>query len=1233
MSAHSSANRFTALTRPRTLIAAGTAALLVVAGVVVGLASTASAASPGFDPQDPIKPVASYTFDTPSGSTVTDSSGAGNDASLKGTPAYVSGVSGTAIAVSGGANYVKLPLVAGQTDASSSFSYEFWILEQSRTSYGPIVSNQDFNACNDKGMTLYNQASPGVLEACWGQTAGGTKEYVHGINSSITGAWHHVAVVVDRTANTGTYYVDGVKKATADAGSITAATALQSGLAFNIGGLSGSEADSGDGYVNAAIDDFNFFDAAIPASQVAADFALSQPSSAPYTIAFNGNGAAGGASASESVASGQSVALTSNGFSRPGYLFTGWALSASGPVAYADGQTVSALTSTAGATVTLYAVWNRLRASGDTVAPTVSYDFDTDSGSNVADASGNGDPGVWSGTPSYTPGISGQAAYVNSPAGSNKGVNFFSLPLIGGKTDASSSFSYVFWVNESSSSSDSPIVSNQNFTHCYDQGSTLYNTAGQPGILRSCFGQNGTSTGQNYLPNVSTTSVIGTWHQVALVADRSSGTMTSYLDGQQTAQSNALSSGFTLASGFPFRVGADGSGLDTVDGSVNAAIDDFDFYAQPISAAQVENDYEATKPVTPPSNSGSSIDKGFVSDTFRAPAVRASGVVAQPVSGLWNGDAVTQYSKVSGDDWLSVGSDGTVTGTAPAQALADPATITVQATDGTTTSQITVEVPVIGAQDAPQLATATWNLWDAGSHVSDSTLKDLAVIAANGLDVIGVQQDGGTIASDIAHALGWYSVEGDGGVGIVSAYPLDAQSAPVTADALPAVGATTHMLGRDLRVWSVGLDSGSYGPEAACNAGVTDPAALVAAEKTTTRFTQATAVASAITADVATADTTPVIMLGDLESPSSADWTAATSSNHCGIGVVDWPVPDTLSAAGLTDSFRVANTDPAAVGGNTWSPIVSTNEATGTAEPQDRIDYVDFAGSPLTVLGSNTLVAGFPSAKDVQGNSWTSDHRAVVTTFSFAQVPPPTATVTTSTLVYQAGSSPSAGDLLAKAGAASTTTGATLQIDSSAVDFGTVGSYAASVTATDPVSGLQSAPVAVTVNIVPVVTISLGNANAALTLSPGQTLAATDVEAALQPSLNVPGTIAVDVSRIDDTVSGSYSVTVTGTDAYGFTASVDATVTLTVSEGSTGTPTPPPGGSNGSTSTPAPPAGGSGASTAAPTASAAASSSNENGSGLASTGLGIWLPLSAIALLLVLGVAALGTRRVLLRRR
>ena len=83
-----------------------------------------------------------------------------------------------------------------------------------------------------------------------------------------------------------------------------------------------------------------------------------------YTIAFNANDAtyagpeATGTTASIAATYGVSYSLTANGFSKEGYTFNGWNSQAGGGgTNYTDGQTVSNLTTTHGATVTLYAKW------------------------------------------------------------------------------------------------------------------------------------------------------------------------------------------------------------------------------------------------------------------------------------------------------------------------------------------------------------------------------------------------------------------------------------------------------------------------------------------------------------------------------------------------------------------------------------------------------------------------------------------------------------------------------------------------------------------------------------------------------------------------------------------------------------------------------------------------------------------------------------------------------------
>ncbi len=92
-----------------------------------------------------------------------------------------------------------------------------------------------------------------------------------------------------------------------------------------------------------------------------------------YTVQYNANNGSG-TMASVSHTYDVEKALTDNVFTRTGYRFAGWATSASGSVIYADEATVKNLTSTDGATVTLYAKW-----SANTY--TVKYNSNNGSGS------------------------------------------------------------------------------------------------------------------------------------------------------------------------------------------------------------------------------------------------------------------------------------------------------------------------------------------------------------------------------------------------------------------------------------------------------------------------------------------------------------------------------------------------------------------------------------------------------------------------------------------------------------------------------------------------------------------------------------------------------------------------------------------------------------------------------------------------------------------------------------
>ena len=101
-----------------------------------------------------------------------------------------------------------------------------------------------------------------------------------------------------------------------------------------------------------------------------------------YYVAFNGNGSTSGVMYNQSMTYGVKARLTPNEFAKNGYTFLGWAPTAAATKAqYADNGEVENLSVSAGAVVTLYAVWQKntytitYDAAGGaiTVPGTVSY--------------------------------------------------------------------------------------------------------------------------------------------------------------------------------------------------------------------------------------------------------------------------------------------------------------------------------------------------------------------------------------------------------------------------------------------------------------------------------------------------------------------------------------------------------------------------------------------------------------------------------------------------------------------------------------------------------------------------------------------------------------------------------------------------------------------------------------------------------------------------------------------
>ncbi|MFI0594090.1 endonuclease/exonuclease/phosphatase family protein [Streptomyces griseus] len=283
---------------------------------------------------------------------------------------------------------------------------------------------------------------------------------------------------------------------------------------------------------------------------------------------------------------------------------------------------------------------------------------------------------------------------------------------------------------------------------------------------------------------------------------------------------------------------------------------------------------------------------------------------------------------------------------------------------------------------ASELRVMTLNLWHGGAKVDDGLAKQLDVIKKHRPDVVGLQETSGHSAKELAEELGWDHWQSDADLGIISRFPFSSEVETSQAAAGVRIR-IDEATGQEVELWTAHLGYDPYGPYDACFDEM-PVEEIFLREAQSGRTPQAEAIAKDLAPKIAAADETPVLLVGDFNTPSHLDWTEATKDSHCGYGQVDWPVTKIFEGAGLKDSFREANPDPAAVPGTTWSPVYPKHDgSTGVDEPQDRIDFIDYAGGKLTVKESVSFVEGDPKpVPDQAGNAWPTDHAAVLTTFT-----------------------------------------------------------------------------------------------------------------------------------------------------------------------------------------------------------------------------------------------------------
>ena len=273
---------------------------------------------------------------------------------------------------------------------------------------------------------------------------------------------------------------------------------------------------------------------------------------------------------------------------------------------------------------------------------------------------------------------------------------------------------------------------------------------------------------------------------------------------------------------------------------------------------------------------------------------------------------------------------------------------------------------------ADQLTVMTFNVWYGGVQVEEERIGQ--AIRAAGADVVGLQEPEGNVRR-IAEAAGLSYA--DETLHVISRYPIYAVQRGGIRFGYVAVGP-----GRVVAISNVHLPSSPYGPELVRD-GKT-PAQVLANERAT-RLGEIRQYLGPLARQAGAG--VPTFLTGDFNSPSHLDWTPAAAATRPQVKYpLRWPVSVALEGAGFRDSYREIFPDPVARPGLTWTA--------GTPPPRirdretvDRIDWVTVNG-PATTLASRLV--GEPGGPDVDvGVPWSSDHRAVASTFDVSPTAAP----------------------------------------------------------------------------------------------------------------------------------------------------------------------------------------------------------------------------------------------------
>ena len=219
------------------------------------------------------------------------------------------------------------------------------------------VDNPAYYRSTDAAIILPVPGRTGYAFGGWYETAGLSGSPVTGIPQGGTAdrdfyaKWTAISYTVDYDANGGDGGTTETSAHTYDqAKALTANGFTRTGYTF--AGWNTALDGTGTAYADGeAVENLTAVDGA-------AIIFYAQWTGITYYVAYDKNAAdAAGSTGTSAHTYGTAGNLTGNGFSRTGYTFAGWAVSAEGNVMYTDGQSVAYLSPVNGAVVNLYARW------------------------------------------------------------------------------------------------------------------------------------------------------------------------------------------------------------------------------------------------------------------------------------------------------------------------------------------------------------------------------------------------------------------------------------------------------------------------------------------------------------------------------------------------------------------------------------------------------------------------------------------------------------------------------------------------------------------------------------------------------------------------------------------------------------------------------------------------------------------------------------------------------------